>query len=190
VAAGRAPLSVAELRRLVAEDAVDTVVVAFTDLQGRLQGKRIHAPFFLDTVLEHGTEGCNYLLAVDVEMNPVDGYAISSWDTGYGDMEFLLDLSTLRMVPWVPGTAMVQCDLGWVGGGLVEQSPRQVLAGQVARAADLGYAAFAGTELEFLVFDDTYESAWDGGYRGLTPANRYNVDYSVLGSTRVEPSTE
>jgi glutamine synthetase len=187
VAAGRAPLSVAELRRLVAEDAVDTVVVAFTDLQGRLQGKRIHAPFFLDTVLEHGTEGCNYLLAVDVEMNPVDGYAISSWDTGYGDMEFLLDLSTLRMVPWVPGTAMVQCDLGWAGGGLVEQSPRQVLAGQVVRAADLGYAAFAGTELEFLVFDDTYESAWDGGYRGLTPANRYNVDYSVLGSTRVEP---
>jgi glutamine synthetase len=187
VGAGKPALTVGELRRLVADDAVDTVVVAFTDLQGRLQGKRIHAPFFLDTVLEHGTEGCNYLLAVDVEMNPVDGYAISSWDTGYGDMEFVLDLSTLRMVPWVPGTAMVQCDLGWVGGGPVEQSPRQVLAGQVGRARGLGYAALAGTELEFLVFDDTYESAWDAGYRGLTPANRYNVDYSVLGSTRVEP---
>ncbi len=185
--AGKPALTVGELRRLVADDVVDTVVVAFTDLQGRLQGKRIHAPFFLDTVLEHGTEGCNYLLAVDVEMNPVDGYAISSWDTGYGDMEFVLDLSTLRTVPWVPGTAMVQCDLGWVGGGPVEQSPRQVLAGQVGRARGLGYAALAGTELEFLVFDDSYESAWDAGYRGLTPANRYNVDYSILGSTRVEP---
>ena len=96
-------------------------------MQGRLQGKRIHAPFFLDTVLEHGTEGCNYLLAVDVDMNTVDGYAISSWSTGYGDMEFVLDLSTLRLTPWVPGTAMVQCDLAWIDGGPVEQSPRRVL---------------------------------------------------------------
>ncbi|GAB3595344.1 glutamine synthetase family protein [Angustibacter peucedani] len=181
------PLTVGELRRRVSNGDVDTVVVAFTDMQGRLQGKRIHAPFFLDQVLEHGTEGCNYLLAVDVDMNTVDGYAISSWRTGYGDMEFVLDLSTLRLTPWVPGTAMVQCDLAWIGGGVVEQSPRQVLKQQVARAAELGYTAFAGTELEFLVFDDTYEQAWDLGYRGLTPANRYNVDYSVLGGTRVEP---
>src|SRR4051794_15977541 len=178
------------IERLVADieaGTVDTVICAFTDMQGRLQGKRIHAPFFLDQVLEHGTEGCNYLLAVDVDMNTVDGYAISSWRTGYGDMEFVLDLGTLRLTPWVPGTAMVQCDLAWIGGGAVEQSPRQVLQQQVARAAELGYTAFAGTELEFLVFDDTYEQAWDRGYRGLTPANRYNVDYSVLGGTRVEP---
>jgi glutamine synthetase len=182
-----APLSVGELRRRISTGDVDTVVVAFTDMQGRLQGKRIHAPFFLDTVLDHGTEGCNYLMAVDVDMNTVDGYEISSWSTGYGDMEFVLDLATLRLTPWVPGTAMVQCDLAWIDGGPVEQSPRQVLKQQVARAHDLGYSVLAGTELEFLVFDDTYEQAWDNAYRGLTPSNRYNVDYSVLGGTRVEP---
>ncbi|WP_426561562.1 glutamine synthetase family protein [Angustibacter sp. McL0619] len=181
------PLTIGELRRRVSNGDVDTVVVAFTDMQGRLQGKRIHAPFFLETVLEHGTEGCNYLLAVDVDMNTVDGYTISSWGTGYGDMEFVLDLSTLRLTPWVPGTAMVQCDLAWIGGGPVEQAPRQILAAQVERARQLGYSAFAGTELEFMVFDTSYEQAWDSGYRELTPANRYNVDYSILGGTRVEP---
>jgi glutamine synthetase len=181
------PLSLDELRRLIGVGDVDTVVVAFTDMQGRLQGKRIHAQFFLDRVLEHNTEGCNYLMAVDVDMNTVDGYAISSWSTGYGDMEFVLDLTTLRLTPWLPGSAMVQCDLKWIDGGEVEQSPRQVLRRQTARAADLGFTALAGTELEFIVFDDSYESAWDNAYRGLTPANRYNVDYSILGGTRVEP---
>ncbi len=181
------PLTIGELRRRVTGGDVDTVVVAFTDMQGRLQGKRIHAPFFLDRVLEHGTEGCNYLLAVDVDMNTVDGYAISSWSTGYGDMEFVLDLATLRLTPWLPGSAMVQCDLKWIDGGPVEQSPRQVLRAQAERAAARGLTAFAGTELEFIVFDDSYESAWDNAYRGLTPANRYNVDYSILGGTRVEP---
>jgi glutamine synthetase len=181
------PLTIGELRRRITNGDVDTVVVAFTDMQGRLQGKRIHAQFFLDHVLENGTEGCNYLMAVDVDMNTVDGYAISSWSTGYGDMEFVLDLSTLRLTPWLPGTAMVQCDLKWIDGDEVEQSPRQVLKRQQARAAALGFTAFAGTELEFIVFDDSYESAWDNAYRGLTPANRYNVDYSILGGTRVEP---
>jgi glutamine synthetase len=181
------PLGIDDLRRLIDAGDVDTVVVAFTDMQGRLQGKRIHARFFLDHVLDHGTEGCNYLMAVDVDMKTVDGYAISSWSTGYGDMEFVLDLSTLRLTPWLPGSAMVQCDLKWIDGGPVEQSPRTVLRRQADRAADLGFTAFAGTELEFIVFDDTYESAWDNAYRGLTPANRYNVDYSILGGTRVEP---
>ena len=92
------------------------MVVAFTDMQGRLQGKRIHAQFFLDSVLGHGTEGCNYLLAVDVDMNTVGGYAMSSWERGYGDMMFDLDLATLRLLPWVPGAAMVQCDLSWLDG--------------------------------------------------------------------------
>ncbi len=181
------PLSLDALRRMIDDGDVDTVVVAFTDMQGRLQGKRIHAQFFLDRVLEHGTEGCNYLMAVDVDMNTVDGYAISSWSTGYGDMEFVLDLATLRLAPWLPGSAMVQCDLKWIDGDEVEQSPRQVLRRQAEHAAELGFTAFAGTELEFIVFDDTYESAWDNAYRGLTPANRYNVDYSILGGTRVEP---
>lgn len=186
-APSKGPLDLPELRRLIDTGAIDTVVVAFTDMQGRLQGKRMHAAYFIDTVLQNGTEGCNYLLAVDIDMNTVDGYAISSWSTGYGDMEFVLDLDTLRLVPWVPATAMVQCDLRWIGAGPVEQSPRQVLQLQTARAADAGYRAFVGTELEFMVFNDTYESAWDSAYHGLTPANRYNVDYSILGGTKVEP---
>jgi glutamine synthetase len=180
--------TVEQLRIDISEHRIDTVLVAFTDMQGRLQGKRIHAQFFLDSVLEHGTEGCNYLLAVDVDMNTVGGYAMSSWETGYGDFMFDLDLSTLRRLTWQPGTAMVQCDLSWLDGrGPVRPSPRQVLSAVAAKARDLGFEAFAGTELEFIVFDDSYESAWDSGYTKLTPSNRYNVDYSVLGGTRVEP---
>jgi glutamine synthetase len=182
-------LTVDQLRAQVADGTIDTVVVAFPDMQGRLQGKRIHAQFFLDTVLAHGTEGCNYLLAVDVDMNTVDGYAISSWERGYGDMEFVLDLATLHPVPWIPATAMVICDLVWLDEAHtpVVESPRQVLRAQVDRATEQGLVAFAGTELEFIVFNDTYEQAWDMAYRGLTPANQYNVDYSLLGTTRVEP---
>jgi glutamine synthetase len=180
--------TVDQLREDIGEEKIDTVLVAFADMQGRLQGKRIHAQFFLDSVLEHGTEGCNYLFAVDVDMNTVDGYAISSWETGYGDMMFNLDLSTLRKLTWQPGTAMIQCDLSWLDGrGAVRQSPRQILKSVADRARGLGYQALAGTELEFIVFDDSYEAAWDSGYRALTPSNRYNVDYSVLGGTRVEP---
>ncbi len=183
------PLSLARLRGQVASGEVDTVVVAFTDMQGRLQGKRIHAPFFLDEVVAHGTEGCNYLLAVDVDMNTVAGYQISSWERGYGDMEFVLDMDTTRPVPWLPATVMVQCDLAWldVDHSAVRQSPRQVLKAQVARAAERDLVALAGTELEFCVFEDTYEDAWDAAYRGLTPSNQYNVDYSLLGTSRVEP---
>mgnify|MGYP001397465797 CR=1 FL=1 len=185
---GSAPLSVDELRRAVDEGAIDTVVVAFTDMQGRLQGKRIHGRWFLDSVLEHGTEGCNYLLAVDVDMNTIDGYAMSSWERGYGDMIFQPDLTTLRRTPGQPYSATVQCDLAWLdGSGLVRQSPRSVLRAQADAAADLGFVALAGTELEFIVFEQTFAQAWDQGYAGLTGANRYNVDYSILGGSVVEP---
>ncbi|MFY0409167.1 glutamine synthetase family protein [Solicola sp. PLA-1-18] len=180
-------LSIEGLKAKVADGEVDTVVVAFTDMQGRLQGKRMHGAYFVDHVLRGGTEGCNYLLAVDVDMNTVDGYAISSWERGYGDMEFVLDEDTVRLLPHLPGTAMVQCDLVWLDHAPVVQSPRTILKTQLARAADMGFTALAGTELEFMVFEDTYEQAWDGGYRGLTPVNRYNVDYSIIGTTRVEP---
>jgi len=182
-------MSVEQLRERITDGSIDTVVVAFPDMQGRLQGKRIHAQFFLDTVLEHGTEACNYLLAVDVELNTVDGYAISSWERGYGDMELVLDLDTLHPVPWMSGSAMVICDLAWLDADHtpVVESPRQVLRSQVERAAEKGFVALAGTELEFIVFNDTYEQAWSSGYRGLTPANQYNVDYSLLGTSRVEP---
>jgi glutamine synthetase len=180
-------LSVEELRRQVESGDIDTVLVAFTDMQGRLQGKRLHARYFLDVVLEHATEGCNYLLAVDVEMNTVEGYAMSSWSSGYGDFVMQPDLSTLRPVPWNAGTAMVLADLRWEDGSPVVASPRQVLARQTARLAEAGMTAYVGTELEFIVFRDTYEQAWSAGYRNLTPANQYNVDYSVLGTARIEP---
>jgi glutamine synthetase len=181
-------LTVEQLRADIASGVVDTVIVAFTDMQGRLQGKRIHAQFFLDSVLGHGTEGCNYLLAVDVDMNTVDGYAISSWERGYGDMMFDLDLATLRRTPGQPYSATVQCDLSWLdGSGLVRESPRSVLRAQVDAAAELGFVGLTGTELEFIVFEESFDRAWDRRYHGLTGANRYNVDYSILGGTRVEP---
>ena len=181
------PLSTEELHRLVDGDRIDTVVLAFTDMQGRLQGKRFAARFFLDEVLEHGTEGCNYLLAVDTDMNTVDGYAMSSWERGYGDFALHGDPATLRRVPWHEGTALLLADLAWHDGSPVAASPRQILRRQLDRLAERGWTAQVGTELEFIVFDDTYEDAWDRGYRGLRPANQYNVDYSVLGTGRVEP---
>lgn len=181
------PLAVEELRTLVASGEIDTVVLAFPDMQGRLQGKRFAARFFLDEVLAHGTEGCNYLLAVDTEMNTVDGYAMSSWDRGYGDFAMRPDLSTLRRVPWNDGTALLIADLAWEDGSPVVAAPRQILRRQLDRLAELGLSAQVGTELEFIVFKDTYEQAWDANYRGLTPANQYNIDYSVLGTGRIEP---
>jgi glutamine synthetase len=187
VSAPEAPLAVEELRADVDAGRVDTVLIAFTDMQGRLQGKRLHARYFLDEVLENGTEGCNYLLAVDVDMNTVDGYAMSSWDRGYGDFVFVPDLGTLRRVPWQDGTAMLLADLAWEDGSDVVASPRQVLKRQTARLADAGLKALVGTELEFIVFRDTYEQAWHKAYRDLQPTNLYNVDYSMLGTARVEP---
>ena len=180
-------LSTEELVTRIDSGEVDTVVVALTDMQGRLQGKRLHGAYFRDEVLGHGTEGCNYLLGVDIDMNTVDGYAITSWERGYGDMEFVLDTDTIRLLPHLPATAMVQCDLTWPDGSPVVQSPRSILAAQVEKAAGMGFQAVAGTELEFILFEDTYEAARTANYTGLTPANQYNVDYSILGTTRVEP---
>ncbi len=180
-------LTVDELRAHIDSGAIDTVVIAFADMQGRLQGKRLHARYFLDEVLKHGTEGCNYLLAVDVEMNTVSGYAMASWDRGYGDFMLRPDLSTLRWVPWHEGTAMLLADVTWEDGAPVVASPRQLLRRQLDRLAARGWQAMVGTELEFMVFRDSYEDAWRRAYRDLTPANQYNVDYSILGTARIEP---
>jgi glutamine synthetase len=187
VADRKPPLALDELRALVASGEIDTVVLAFPDMQGRLQGKRFAAPFFLDEVVEHGTEGCNYLLAVDTDMNTVDGYEMSSWERGYGDFAMHPDLTTLRRIPWHEGTALVVADLAWDEGRPVVAAPRQILRAQLERLAEHGLTAHVGTELEFIVFKDTYEQAWDSGYHGLTPANQYNIDYSVLGTGRIEP---
>ncbi|NUW38158.1 glutamine synthetase [Nonomuraea sp. SMC257] len=180
-------LGVEELREEVAAGRVDTVLLAIADMQGRLQGKRLSARYFLEEVLHHGSEGCNYLLAVDVDMNTVSGYAMSSWERGYGDFVMRPDLSTLRRVPWQEGTVMLMADLAWEDGADVTASPRQILRRQLARLAEHGLDAYVGTELEFVVYDDSYEDAWRRGYRDLNPANLYNVDYSLLGTARVEP---
>ncbi len=179
--------SAEQLRTRVELGEIDTVILAMTDMQGRLQGKRLHAQYFLEEVLRHGSEACNYLLAVDVEMTPVDGYAVSGWERGYGDFVLAPDLTTLRPLPWLPGTALVIADVLWHDGSPVVQSPRQILRRQLERLAERGLVPFVGTELEFILYRDSYEDAQVKGYRGLTPANGYNVDYSLLGTTRVEP---
>jgi glutamine synthetase len=176
-----------ELRKEIEDGRVDTVLLTIADMDGRLQGKRLTAAHFLDEVVEHGAEGCNYLLAVDVEMNTVAGYDMSSWERGYGDFVMKPDFDTLRPVPWQEGTVLLMADITWEDGSDVVASPRQILRRQLARLADRGWQAMAGTELEFIVFRDTYEEAWKSSYRDLDPANLYNVDYSMLGTARVEP---
>ena len=180
-------MNLEELRARVDAGEIDTVLLAICDMQGRLQGKRLTARHFLAEVVENGAEGCNYLLAVDVEMNTVEGYAMASWERGYGDFAMRPDLDTLRLVPWQEGTAMVLCDLEWEDGSGVAASPRQILRGQLERLDARGWQASAATELEMLVFRETYESAWHKGYRELEPANLYNIDYSLLGTARIEP---
>ncbi|MEU9131140.1 glutamine synthetase family protein [Kitasatospora sp. NPDC048540] len=182
-----ARLTLDRLQAMVAQGEIDTVVLAMTDMQGRLQGKRVAAEYFLSDVVPNAAEGCGYLLAVDIDMNTVDGYQISSWDSGYGDLVLTPDLDTLRPVPWHPATVMVQCDVHHHDGRPVSVSPRQILRRQLERLAAYGWSAYVGTELEFIVFRDSYEQAWDKAYHGLTPVNQYNVDYSILGTSRVEP---
>jgi glutamine synthetase len=179
-------LTLDQLGKLVEAGEVDTVLVAITDMQGRLQGKRCAARYFMDEVAEHGTEGCNYLLAVDVDMNTVSGYAMSSWERGYGDLLMHPDFSTLRLIPWHPATAMVLCDVEWLDGSPVPASPRQILRRQLERLDDLGFDAYAATELELLIFNDSYEEAHKRGYRNLEASSQYNIDYSMIGTGRVE----
>ncbi|MGP4053735.1 glutamine synthetase family protein [Mycobacterium sp. 4D054] len=183
----RGMLTKAALEQLVVDGVIDTVIVGFCDMQGRLTGKRVSARLFVEDVADHGAECCNYLLAVDVDMNTVDGYAISSWATGYGDMVMTPDFDTLRVVPWLPGTALVMADLSWTDHTPVTQAPRSILNKQIDRLAGRGLVPYVGTELEFMVFDDTYRDAWKADYRGLTPATDYNVDYAIHASTRMEP---
>jgi glutamine synthetase len=180
-------MNLVQLRARVDAGEIDTVLLALCDMQGRLQGKRLSARHFVDEVAEDGAEGCNYLLAVDVEMNTVEGYAMSSWERGYGDFELIPDLATLRLIPWLEATALVLCDLRWAGGDDVLASPRQILKRQLDQLAERGWSANASTELEFMLFSETYETAHAKRYANLVPANLYNLDYSLLATTRVEP---
>ena len=187
MAARTGMLTTDQLNELIEDGTIDTVIVAFTDMQGRLVGKRASARLFREEISSHGAECCNYLLAVDVEMNTVDGYRISSWEKGYGDMAMIPDLSTLRLVPWLPGTALVMADLTWLDERPVDPAPREILKKQISRLAQKGLVPYVGTELEFIVFDNSYRDAWSKGYVGLTPASDYNIDYAMLASTRMEP---
>jgi glutamine synthetase len=182
-----AVLNLDELRADVDRGAIDTVVVAFTDMQGRLMGKRLQADFFLDDALGHGIEGCNYLLALEMEMDPVPGYAMASWERGYGDFKLVPDLATLRRIPWLEGTALVLADVMWDADTPVVASPRQVLKKQVERARALGFEPMFGTELEFFLFKESYAEAHAKHYRGLTPSVPYILDYHVLATSYDEP---
>ncbi|MFC5730164.1 MULTISPECIES: glutamine synthetase family protein [Nocardioides] len=182
-----AQLTVERLRDLAEHGEIDTVVVAFTDVQGRLQGKRLHVGHFLDVVADRGAEACAYLLATDVDMRPVDGYAMNSWATGFGDFVLRPDPVTLRFVPWQRATALVLCDVEWPDGRPVVASPRQILRRQVDRLAERGLVPYAATELEFVAFDETYEEARRRRYQGLSATSDYSTDYSLLGTARVEP---
>jgi glutamine synthetase len=177
-------LTLEELEAAVADGSVDTVIVAFTDMQGRLLGKRLHGEFFVEEhVGEHGVEGCNYLLALDMEMEPVPGYDIASWSQGYGDFVLQPDTATLRRIPWLEATALVLCDVVWHDGSPVAPSPRQVLLRQVERAVELGFTPMFGSELEFYLLKETYEEAHAKHYRDLTPSVPYILDYHVLATT-------
>jgi glutamine synthetase len=181
-------LTLNELKRDVESGSIDTVVVAFTDMQGRLLGKRVHAQYFLEEqIAEHGVEGCNYLLALDMEMEPVPGYSIASWEQGYGDFAMRPDLDTLRRIPWLEGTALVLCDVTWNDGLPVGPSPRQVLKAQVERAQAAGYEPMIGSELEFYLLKESFEEAHAKHYRDLTPSVPYILDYHVLATTYDEP---
>lgn len=180
-------LTVEELADAIAKDEIDTVIVAFPDAQGRLVGKRVAGRFWLDEVAGHGAEVCDYLLSVDVDLNTIDGYAMSGWDKGYGDLVLRPDMASLRRIPWQPATALVMADLDYVAGGAVIQSPRGILNAQRQRLADRGLVAYSGTELEFIVFDDSFRDAWAKRYVGLQASTDYNVDYNLLATTRLEP---
>ena len=172
-----------ELVAEVESGAIDTVVCAFTDMQGRLMGKREEAHYFVEDTLGHGLEGCNYLLALDMEMDPQPGYEMASWERGYGDFHLLPDLATLRRVPWLEGTALVLCDVAWHDGSPVVASPRQVLAAQVERARAAGFEPMFGSELEFYLLKESYAEAHEKHYRELTPSVPYILDYHVLATT-------
>jgi glutamine synthetase len=181
-------LTLEELRSAVEEGSIDTVVVAFTDMQGRLMGKRVHAEFFIEeNVSEDGVEGCNYLLALEMDMDPVPGYEIASWERGYGDFGLRPDLDTLRRIPWLEATALVLCDVVWHDGSPVAPSPRQVLRRQVERARELGFEPMFGSELEFYLLRESYAEAYAKHYRDLTPSVPYILDYHILATTYDEP---
>ncbi len=183
----RGRLDLGALRAAVADGSIDTVVVAATDLQGRLIGKRVTGWYFLDLVADAGVEACNYLLGVDVDMTPLPGFTFANWDTGYGDMTFAPDLSTMRIVPWLEATAVVLCDIVDEHDRTpVSVSPRQILKAQVQRASEAGFAVATGAELEFFLFRDSYTELAHRGWADPRPHSDWIEDYHIFQTTRDE----
>jgi glutamine synthetase len=176
-------LTLEELREEVEHGTIDTVLTCFTDMQGRLEGKRVDGEFFMEDASSHGIEGCNYLLALDMEMDPVPGYEMANWERGYGDFHLVPDLASLRRIPWLDRTALVICDVLWEDDSPVVASPRQVLKRQVDRALEAGYQPMFGSELEFYLFKDSYAEAHEKHYRDLLPTIPYILDYHILATT-------
>lgn len=179
-------MTLKELRTLVQRGEIDTVLTVVPDMLGRLMGKRVTGRFFLDSVAQEGQHACAYLLTVDMEMQPVPGYALTSWDRGYNDFHMKPDFSTLRAVPWLEKTALVMCDLYSEEGEPIEVSPRRILQRQIERARKLGFEPYMGSELEFFIFKDTYEEAQHKGFAGLRPIGDYIEDYHILQGTKEE----
>src|SRR5438445_7932870 len=185
--ASSAPLTLDALEREVGSHDIDSVVLALVDMEGRLVGKRLTARHFLESTVGHGAESCEYLLATEVDMSPEQGSGLAGWNRGFGDFQLKAALSTLRLMPWHPGAALVLADAFKETGEPVSVSPRQILRAQLGRLTRRGLAAQVGTELEFMIFGGTYRQAWDAGYRNLTKATAYSVDYALLDTTNIEP---
>src|SRR5260221_7952495 len=179
-------MNLQQLKTQIRAGAIDTVIVAFPDPFGRLVGKRFRADAFLDSVLKHGTHGCNYLLTVNMEMDPLDGFKVASWDAGFGDFAFRPDMKTLRALPWQTGAALVICDYVRQDGSLVREAPRSVLRQQLELLNKQGFTCFCASELEFYLFNQTYHSAFAAGYRDLQPSSDYRIDYHVMQPSRDE----
>jgi len=162
------------------------VMVAFPDPFGRLVGKRFRADYFLKSVAQHGTHGCNYLLTVNLEMDPLDGFELANWASGFGDFELRPDPATLRLIPWQTATALVICDLYKTDGTMVAEAPRSVLRRQLEKVRALGLTCYCASELEFYLFNQTYHEAYGSGYRELKPASDYRIDYHLMQPSREE----
>ena len=176
-----------QLEADIRENVIDTVIVAFSDHQGRLVGKRTDGEFYLDVVAEEGTENCDYLIACDIDNVPIPGFRWASYDQGYGDMRGVVDPSTIRYLPWLDRTAVVLVDLVDVDTGApVTASPRRILQDQTDKATALGYVPMIGSEVEFFLFKETFDEAHAAGYRGLTPNSPYLEDYHILQTTKEE----
>lgn len=180
-------MTLKQLTQQVRAGKIDTVIVAIADPFGRLVGKRFRAELFLNSVVKHGTHGCNYLLTVNLDMDPLEGFQVANWAAGFGDFSFQPDLNTLRVIPWQTATAMVICDHVRHDGAYVAESPRSVLRAQSARLKQQGLTCYCASELEFYLFNQTYHSAFESGYRNLQPASDYRIDYHLMQPTRDEP---